>query len=185
MWHSHGRAIWTSTHWWSQDELYFFQYPVTLCTILMAVLRNWNVLCWNIHSLNGDDKQLALHNANNNRGRAIIYLQETKKQYFDLPFVKSCFPRCFDQFAYISSGGIITIWNSSLYWGCCAFWTFFINCFFYFHHLCPFFFALVNIMDRAMVLIKWLSLIGSSIWTSPPMSIGSWLETSNSLPWSC
>ena len=40
-----------------------------------------------------------------------------QKTSFDLAFVKSCYPRRFDQFAYVPSrgafGGIITIWNSS------------------------------------------------------------------------
>ena len=41
--------------------------------------------------------------------------------FFDSAVLKSIFPRRFDQFAYIpsqgSSGGIITVWNSSIFMG--------------------------------------------------------------------
>jgi exonuclease III len=85
----------------------------------MPTLVNWNVLCWNVCSLNSDDKQLALLNAIRSSGCAVVCLQETKKTSFDLPFIKSCCPRNLDQFAFVASrgasGGIATIWNSSIF----------------------------------------------------------------------
>ena len=79
----------------------------------MPLLVNWNVLCWNICGLNSGDKQLALSNAITSSGCVVVCLQETKKSSFDLPFVKSCCPRRFDQFAFVlsrgASGGIATI----------------------------------------------------------------------------
>lgn len=87
----------------------------------MPLLRNWNVLCWNVRGLNSDKKLLALSNAISVSGCAIVCLQETKKTFIDLAFVKSCCPKSFDKFAYVpswgASGGILTIWNSSLFSG--------------------------------------------------------------------
>ena len=85
----------------------------------MNLLVNWNVLCWNVRGLNSGDKQLALSNAITSSGCAVICLQETKKPSFDLSFIKSCCPRRFDQFAFVpshgASGGIVTIWNSTIF----------------------------------------------------------------------
>lgn len=87
----------------------------------MTLLRSWNVLCWNVRGLNSDKKHLALSNAIMTSGCSIVCLQETKKQVIDLAFVKSCCPKRFDKFAYVpshgASGGILTIWNSSIFTG--------------------------------------------------------------------
>ena len=87
----------------------------------MGLLDNWNVLCWNIRGLNSGEKQLALSNAINASGCSVICLQETKKPMIDNAFIKSCCPRRFDQFAFVpshgASGGIVTIWNSSVFSG--------------------------------------------------------------------
>ena len=85
----------------------------------MPLLRSWEVLCWNIRGINSDDKQLALNNAIRTSGCSVVCIQETKKTTFDLSFIKSCCPRQFDQFAYVpsqgASGGLLTIWKSSLF----------------------------------------------------------------------
>ena len=51
----------------------------------------------------------------------IICFQETKKEIFDLSYIRKFCPRRFNQFAYSpsvgSSGGIITIWNGNLFNG--------------------------------------------------------------------
>ena len=87
----------------------------------MNILKKWFVLCWNIRGLNAKDKQLALLNAINSSGCAVICLQETKKSHFDLAFIKSCCPPRFDEFVYVpsngASGGLIVIWNSSIFTG--------------------------------------------------------------------
>ena len=85
----------------------------------MVLHVSWNVLCWNVRGINSDAKQLALSNAINSSGCAVICLQETKKPSFDHAFVKSCCPRRFDQFDFIpsrgASGGLVTIWNSLIF----------------------------------------------------------------------
>ena len=87
----------------------------------MGLLVNWNVLCWNIRGLNSGDKELALSNAINASGCSILRLQETKKPMINHAFIKSWCPRRFDQFAFVPSngalGGIVTIWNSSVFTG--------------------------------------------------------------------
>ena len=87
----------------------------------MPPLVNWKVLCWNVRELNSDDKQLALSNAIKSSGCAVVCLHEMKKTSFDLSFVKSCCPHNFDQFAFVpsrgASGGILTIWKSSVFSG--------------------------------------------------------------------
>ena len=87
----------------------------------MTILRSWNVLSWNIRGLNSEPKQLALHNDVLSSGCSIICLQETKKTSFDLAFIKSCCPRQFDKFAFVpsqgASGGLVTIWKSSMFTG--------------------------------------------------------------------
>ena len=87
----------------------------------MPPLINWNVLCWNIRGLNSDDKQLALNNAVRSSGCSVICLQETKKTTFDLAFIKSCCRRQFDKFSFVpsqgASGGLVTIWKSSVFSG--------------------------------------------------------------------
>jgi hypothetical protein len=51
----------------------------------------------------------------------VVCLQETKKCHFDIEFIKSCCPRRFDDFVYIpstgASGGLIIIWDSSVFSG--------------------------------------------------------------------
>ena len=87
----------------------------------MNSLRKWFVLCWNVRGLNSKAKQLALSNAIKLSGCAIICLQETKMESIDMSVIKSCCPQRFDDFAYVpscgASGGILIIWNSSLFSG--------------------------------------------------------------------
>lgn len=87
----------------------------------MVLRQNWNILCWNVRGLNASKKQLALSNAIASSGCAIICLQETKMPSVDLALIKTICPRRFDHFAFIpsvgASGGILTIWNGSLFDG--------------------------------------------------------------------
>lgn len=79
------------------------------------------MLCWNVQGLNSEPKQLAVHNAISSSGCAIICLQETKRTQIDMSFVKLFCPRNFDQFVFMpsvgASGGLITVWDISLFAG--------------------------------------------------------------------
>lgn len=92
---------------------------IYLYNLIMVLLVNWNVLCWNVHGLNSDGKQLALSNAITSSGCAIICLQETKKPTFDHVFIKSStHDISINLHSYLlggASGGIATIWNSSIF----------------------------------------------------------------------
>ena len=83
--------------------------------------RSWNILCWNVRGLNGKDKWNALRNKIDESSYAVVCLQETKRQSFDAPFIRNFAPRRLDSFDYIpsngSSGGILVLWNSSIFKG--------------------------------------------------------------------
>lgn len=55
----------------------------------------------------------------------VICLQETKRDSFDLPFIRKLYPPAFDAFEFLpsvgASGGIITIWKSSMMDGTLSF----------------------------------------------------------------
>ena len=83
--------------------------------------RQWNILNWKVRGINTqtrwDDLRARIEESN----CGIICIQETKRDNFDLHFLRNFSPRRFNQFAYSpsasSSGGIITIWNGSLFTG--------------------------------------------------------------------
>ena len=83
--------------------------------------RSWNVLCWNVRGLNSAARQRAVREKIEESQCSIICLQETKCPSIDANFVRSWCPRRFDQFAYVpsmgASGGLITVWNSSIFDG--------------------------------------------------------------------
>jgi hypothetical protein len=51
----------------------------------------------------------------------VVCLQETKKEHFDMSFIKNCCPSSFDDFVYFLSNGasgvLIIIWKSSMFSG--------------------------------------------------------------------
>lgn len=87
----------------------------------MSLKKQWNVLCWNVRGINSEKKQLAIRNAIDLSGCSVVCLQETKCTSFNASFVKLFCPKKFDKFAYVpsngNSGGIITVWNSSVFSG--------------------------------------------------------------------
>lgn len=59
------------------------------------------------------------------RKSEIICLQETKKDSFDLSFIKNICPSDFDSLEFLpsvgASGGILVVWKSSAFWGSLVF----------------------------------------------------------------
>jgi hypothetical protein len=55
----------------------------------------------------------------------VIGFQETKRENIDLQILRNFCPRNFDSFAFVSSigrsGGIVTIWDSTVFSGRCVF----------------------------------------------------------------
>jgi exonuclease III len=87
--------------------------------------RKWKVLCWNVRGLNAKEKWEAIRDKITESGCDVICLQETKRQSFDVQFLKKFYPASFVTFEFLpsvgASGGIITIWKSSLFSGSLAF----------------------------------------------------------------
>ena len=98
----------------------------SLCTpicffIMRNVFKSWNVLCWNIRGMNADTKLLSLRQKIEESGCHVFYVQETKKQNFTIPDIKTFAPKRFDAFAFSpsrgASGGILVVWVSNVFLG--------------------------------------------------------------------
>ena len=83
--------------------------------------RQWNVLCWNIRGINASDKWDAVRQKIEESACSVVCLQETKCSTFDSAFVRNFAPRHFDRFEFFPSvglsGGILVLWNSSIFSG--------------------------------------------------------------------
>ena len=83
--------------------------------------KSWKVFCWNVRGINSDKKWVSIRDKITESNCDIVCLQETKKENFDLQFIKNFCPSQFDSFEYLplvgASGGIITIWKSYLFNG--------------------------------------------------------------------
>ena len=84
-------------------------------------MLDWKVVDWNVRGLNDKDKRLLVYNKIDESQCAVICLQETKCESFDHSFIRSFCPRRFDRFVFSpsvgASGGLITLWNSSIFEG--------------------------------------------------------------------
>lgn len=83
--------------------------------------RNWHILCWNVWGINAQEKLDAIKDKIEESTCTVICIQETKKEHFDSSFVRKFAPRRFDAFDFIpsvgASGGILVVWNSSVFQG--------------------------------------------------------------------
>ena len=83
--------------------------------------KNWSVRCWNVRGLNSDARQRAVRQKLDESQCAVACFQDTKCQSFDFRSIRSFFPKIFDSFASSpserASGGILIVWNSSIFWG--------------------------------------------------------------------
>ena len=83
--------------------------------------RNQNVLCWNVRGLNSEARQRVVKQKIEESHYAIACLQETKCTSFDSKTIKGFCPKRFDCFACSpsmgASGGILVVWNSSVFVG--------------------------------------------------------------------
>ena len=91
----------------------------------MDSTRQWKIMNWNLRGINSEKKWLALSSKIDESGCDIICLQETKRESFDLDYIKKICPKKFNKFEYLpsvgASGGIIVIWNGALFKGELAF----------------------------------------------------------------
>lgn len=83
--------------------------------------RFWKVLCWNVRGINSEEKWNPIRDTLSEAACDIFCLQETKRENFDLQFIRKFSPRGFDSFEFLpsirASGGLITIWKSSVFSG--------------------------------------------------------------------
>ena len=83
--------------------------------------KNWSVLCWNVRGLNSEARQRAVRQKLDESQCVIACFQETKCDSFDFRSIRSFCPKRFDSFAFSpsegASGGILVVWNSSVFWG--------------------------------------------------------------------
>ncbi|KAJ1296023.1 hypothetical protein BS78_01G267000 [Paspalum vaginatum] len=67
--------------------------------------RNWNILSWNIRGMNHKNKWDALRQKLDESACAIACIQETKRESFDMRYIRQFAPKRFDAFDYIPSVG--------------------------------------------------------------------------------
>jgi len=83
--------------------------------------KSWKILCWNVRGLNSKKKWDCIRDKISESHCDVIFLQETKKENFDLQFIRKFCPPSFDCFEYLpsvgASGGVITIWKSHIFTG--------------------------------------------------------------------
>jgi exonuclease III len=83
--------------------------------------RVWRILCWNVRGLNSDNRQREVRSKIEESGCDVICLQETKCENFDWRLIRKFCPKRFDNFVFApsvgASGGIMILWNSSVFLG--------------------------------------------------------------------
>lgn len=71
--------------------------------------------------MNSEVKHLAIRNAIELSGCAVVCLQETKRASFDRSFIKLFCPKRLDKYLFVpsagASGGLFVAWNSSVFTG--------------------------------------------------------------------
>lgn len=88
-------------------------------------IKQWNVLSWNIRGINSDKKWNAIRDRMDNNNCDVLCLQETKRESFDLAYLRNFCSQSFDSFVFLpsigASGGSIIIWKSSVLSGTMVF----------------------------------------------------------------
>lgn len=75
--------------------------------------RTWNILCWNVRGINAADKWTHIRSKIEESNCDIFCFQETKKEHFDLAFIKNFASRRFDKFIFAPSVGhqVVFLWD--------------------------------------------------------------------------
>jgi mannosylglycoprotein endo-beta-mannosidase len=85
------------------------------------LFRNWVILSWNIRGVNSESKWSAVKSKVAEARCDILYLQETKREFFDLQYIRKLCPRGLDEYTFLPSvgmsGGSLIVWNSSKFSG--------------------------------------------------------------------
>ena len=80
--------------------------------------RSWNILNWNVRGINSTTRWNDIRKKIDESACCIMTFQETKRDNFDIAYIKNFCPMRFNQFCFSpsngNSGGLITIWNGNL-----------------------------------------------------------------------
>ena len=83
-----------------------------------AMNRSWNILNWNVRGINSTTRWNDIRKKIDESACCIMTFQETKRDNFDIAYIKNFCPKRFNQFCFSpsngNSGGLITIWNGNL-----------------------------------------------------------------------
>lgn len=83
--------------------------------------RSWKVLCWNIRGIDAKNKWESIKNKITKSSCDIISIQETKRETFDITYIRKFCPSSFDEFCFLpsigASRGILVVWKSSVFSG--------------------------------------------------------------------
>lgn len=83
-----------------------------------ASTRAWTILCSNIRGINSEGKWESIRNKISESSCDVVSLQETKRDSFDISYIRKFCPRSFDSFCFLpsirASGGILVVWKSSI-----------------------------------------------------------------------
>jgi exonuclease III len=84
-------------------------------------VRSWKVMIWNVRGINSSWKWDSIKNKVLSSQCDIVCFQETKKDDFDISFLRKICPATFDSFDFLptngASRGILIAWNGSLFSG--------------------------------------------------------------------
>lgn len=67
--------------------------------------HSWNILCWNVRGLNDRDKWDPIRNKLDESDANMFCLQETKRDNFDLQYIRKFALKKFDKFDFCPSDG--------------------------------------------------------------------------------
>lgn len=83
--------------------------------------RAWKVLNWNVRGLNSERKWNSIRDKIVESRAEVICLQETKREFFDISYLRNFCPADFDMFEYLpsvgASGGILIAWKGIAFSG--------------------------------------------------------------------
>jgi exonuclease III len=81
--------------------------------------KHWKILSWNVRGLNSETKWISIRDKIIESKSEIICLQETKREQFDVGYIRNFCPIEFDSFELLpsigASGGILVAWKSSAF----------------------------------------------------------------------
>ena len=92
-----------------------------VCLRVSPMNRSWNILNWNVRGINSSDKWLAISNKIEESQCSVICLQETKREVFDISYLRKFAPKRINKFEFSpsigASGGLLVAWSYAMFQG--------------------------------------------------------------------